>query len=187
MDSARSASSQSGISRIGLTVYSAQDKDKNKWKFEGSPADYVRIDIGKNNLGPKSKAPMWFKVEKTVIGGIGGESAAVLRPVSIKATDTPPVGTDILIELARAISNNHQACDGKNLSAIEGYLPAETREALPAKQHRAAAINAAFDGALEYPTDFGVLKRENRHGKTGWVYSVAVVPLLPQANSGNSK
>lgn len=187
MDSARGASSQSGISRIGLTVYRAQESDKNKWGFEGSPMDYVRIDIGKNNLGPKSKVPIWFKLENTVIGGIGGESAAVLRPASPKKTDKTSASPDILVELARAISNNREACDGKNLSAIESHLPDDTLTALPAKNHRAEAIAKAFDGALEYPTDLGVLKRENRHGRTGWVYSVAPVPMLPQGNTGSSK
>ncbi len=188
MDSARGASSQSGISRIGLTVYNAQKNDDKHWKFEGSSADYVRVDIGKNNLGARSKMPMSFKVEKIAIGGMDGESAAILRPVSVKAkAAAASAGPDILTELARAISDNREACDGRNLSAIESYLPADVLAVLPAKNHRAAAIDAAFDGALEYMTDFGTLRRENRHGKVGWVFSVPLAPILPQGNTGNSK
>ena len=93
---------------------------------------------------------MWFKVEKIVIGGMDGESAAILRPVSVKPkAAAASAGSDILIEIATAISNNREACDGKNLSAIERYLSADVLAILPAKNHRAAAIDTAFDGAFE--------------------------------------
>jgi hypothetical protein len=187
MDTARGASSQIGLCRIGLTVYNAEKSDDKHWKFEGSAADYVRIDLGKNNLGAKSKVPMWFKIEPTFIGGIGGESAAVLRPVSVKEKITTSTGPDILNEIARAISNNREACDGRNLGAIESYLPADTLAALRPKKYQAEAIDKAFDGALERLTDFGKLTRENRGGKVGWVFNLAPTPMLPQGNTGNSK
>jgi hypothetical protein len=183
MDSWRGASAQGGVIRIGVTIFNAQDKDKKSWAFEGSHLDYVRLDIGKNNFGPKSREPMWFRYEGVPIGGCGGEVVGIVRPATPKRIGVTVGGTDILLILAKTIAAN-STCNGQKFSKIAEHMPPADIEAFPALNHRADAIDKAFGGAEEYATDFGILKRRNRGGSTGWVFSLAVCSPIPASGGG---
>jgi hypothetical protein len=180
MDTARGASSQSGMSRIGLTVYSPQTTDTTKWIFEGESTDYVRIDIAKNNLGPKSKEPMWFKIEKTVIGGIDGESAAIVRPANLKLKIA--VKTDILHNIAKAIAGHFSFDAPHTTASVVPHLSDSDADLLKDDSNRARTLNTAFGGAssTEYLTDYGRLTRTKARGKKGTTFTLHPITSTPQ-------
>jgi hypothetical protein len=89
MDAARGASSQFGVIRIGATLFSASPKDAKTWRMDGPHLDYVRLDIAKNNLAPRTGEPMWFKRASVAVGAsleAAGENVGVLRPIELKRT-----------------------------------------------------------------------------------------------------
>ncbi len=122
MDSARGASSQIGVIRIGATIYNAGKSDPSKWAFDGSPLDYVRIDIGKNNLGKKTREPIWFKYDGVSIG-FENELIGILRPVTLKQKGAVAVDSPDLLEIiAATIAANRATCDGRNFSQIAPHM-----------------------------------------------------------------
>jgi hypothetical protein len=185
MDSARGASAQVAAIRIGATIYNGGKKDATEWAFDGSHLDHVRIDIAKNNLGPKSKEARWFKYDGVRVGGFEGESVGVLRPVALKRKGAAPAAVaaanEMLCHVADVISHHLPPSAWHALSNILPHMRTEIAAPLRDQKNRARTIKEAFDGADEYATDFGVLRRKAGPGTKGTLFFLA--PPQPPQNS----
>jgi hypothetical protein len=175
MDAARGASSQSGVIRVGATLFGMSPKHEKEWKIEPgkTKGDYVRLDIAKNNLAKVSGEPIWFeKCSET----IAGESVGVLRPVTleqvVKADNKPP-----LLEIIASALKAHPECNGQNFSAIAEKMKKADRRRFPKGDNNArTALATAFSGDMECGTAAGILVREDKGGNVGWIYSLRATP-----------
>jgi hypothetical protein len=183
MDSARGASAQVAAIRIGATIYNGGKKDATEWAFDGAHLDYVRIDIAKNNLGPKSKEPRWFKYEGVTVGGFEGESVGVLRPVALKRKGAAPAAiaaaNEMLCHIAEAIARHLPPSTWHTVHDVLPHMRSEIAAPLRDQKNRARIIEKAFDGADEYATDSGVLRRKAGPGTKGTLFLLAP-PQPPQ-------
>jgi hypothetical protein len=184
MDAARGASSQFGVVRIGETLFSASPKDAKEWRFDGSHLDYVRLDSAKNNLAARRPHPIWFKREQVLIGAAGdedgGEKVGVLRPVDVKRKEIE-IESDLLEIIARTIDEDDDLGMGrwfKTAVIVEKMAPADAA-VFPAAKNRGRLLDEAFDGADQYATNRGVLRRITKTGPGGSLYLLES-PQSPQ-------
>lgn len=186
MDAARGASSQFGVVRIGETLFSASPKDAKEWRFEGSHLDYVRLDSAKNNLAARRKDPIWFKREQVLIGAYdeadetSGEKVGVMRPVEVKRKEIE-IENDLLEIIARTIDEHEELGIGrwfKIALIVEKMAPADSA-VFPAAKNRGRLIDEAFNGAEEYATNRGILRRITKTGPGGSLYLLES-PQSPQ-------
>ena len=86
MDSARGGGSLVGVTRIGATLYTIDDKTAVAYGV--TPEDrhrYVRFDNGKNNMALGSGEPVFFRREGVNIGTFDEpEEVGVLRPIVLE-------------------------------------------------------------------------------------------------------
>lgn len=158
MDAARGASSQLGVVRIGATIFSMSEKQAKTYGIaKGAHLEYVRIDIAKNNLAAVLADPIWFKREGVTVGGEGGESVGILRPVNlVKKAGT---GAEVYLpEIAASIIAGKLTL-GKyyELSAVLAKADAAQAPHFGEKSNLAKKIKAAFDGNDEVLTQHGKL------------------------------
>lgn len=185
MDAARGASSQFGVVRIGETLFSASPKDAKEWRFEGSHLDYVRLDSAKNNLAARRKDPIWFKREQVVIGvtdGDGaGEKVGVLRPVDVKRKEVE-IESDALTSIAKTLFEHDDLGPGrwfKVTDIVAKMAPAEAA-VFPERKNQARIFDEAMGGGDEYATNYGVLRRIVKTGKSGTLFLLETSNLMPQ-------
>jgi hypothetical protein len=169
MDAARGASSQSGVIRVGATLFSASPKDAKAWRMQGNHLDFVRLDVAKNNLGPPSSGPSWFRRASIEIGGMGGESVGVLTPVDLKRREI--VVADNLLELiAGTMAGARQTDRWYAIADVMEVMADDTRARFPDPNNRARAIKEAFDGANSYATNYGKLRHKAMPGRRGTIF-----------------
>ncbi len=183
MDAARGASSQFGVVRIGETLFSASAKDAKEWRFDGSHLDYVRLDSAKNNLAARRKDPIWFKREQVVIGtgGEQGEKVGVLRPVDVKRKEIE-VEHDALEMIAKTLFHVDDLGVGrwyKVTDIVAKMAPAEA-SVFPERKNQARIFDEAMGGSDEYATNWGVLRRLVKTGKSGTLFLLEASNLMPQ-------
>jgi hypothetical protein len=183
MDSARGASAQVAAIRIGATIYAAAKNDDKKWAFEGSHLNYVRIDIAKNNLGPKSREPLWFKYDGVTLDGFEGGRVGILRPVTLRQKGAAPASVaaanEMLCHMAEVISDKLALNGWHTLRDVLPHMRKEFGDPLRDQKNRGRLIDKAFDGADEYLTEKGVLRRRAGAGAKGTLFFLAS-PQLPQ-------
>ena len=85
MESGRGGGSLFGVTRIGATLYTIDDKTAGEY---GVPADerhrYVRLDGAKNNMALTGGEPLFFRREGVNIGTFEDpEDVGVLRPIAL--------------------------------------------------------------------------------------------------------
>jgi len=85
MDSARGAGSLVGVTRMGGTLYTIDDKTAEQYGVdEDDRHRYVRFDDGKNNMALPNAEPIFYRREGVNIGTIDDpEEVGVLRPVGL--------------------------------------------------------------------------------------------------------
>ena len=166
MDSARGASSQFGVIRIGATLFSASAKDAKKWSMQGSHLDYVRLDIAKNNLARRTGEPMWFKRDSVTVGGMEGESVGILRPVEL--AESAKRGAIELAEIiAGVIARALPAGQWHRAAHIKAEMTKDEIATWPADKNATRDFRNAFDGADEIMTRYGILSKITGDGKAG--------------------
>jgi hypothetical protein len=154
IDAARGASSQSGVIRLGYTLFSPSLADAKKWKMDDGPRKFVRLDIAKNNLGPSTGEPKWFRRHGEYVNG---EAIGVLKPETMLLRDQ-----DLPQLLAIALYENPEFADKDGWAPIkklvEKMQPGHQKEFGKSPRHWSQRTREAFDGALEVATDFGVME-----------------------------
>jgi hypothetical protein len=99
LEGLRGASSQGGSVRFAATLYTPPKNDEKHWRFPHPREEYVRLDVAKNNFGPKRAEPFWF--HRTGVRIDNGEVVGVLQPVVL---DRNISGSEDLLEpLANAV------------------------------------------------------------------------------------
>jgi hypothetical protein len=91
MDSARGGSSLVGVTRVGATLYTIDDKEAKQYGIskEEQPL-YLRFDIGKNNMALAGGKPIFFKKDAVNIGTFEDpENVGVLKPVNLERRQRP--------------------------------------------------------------------------------------------------
>jgi hypothetical protein len=179
MDAARGASSQSGVIRVGATLFSASPKDAKAWRMQGNHLDFVRLDVAKNNLGPLSGQPMWFRRASVEIGGMGGESVGVLTPVDLKRREVV-ANVNLLEVIAGAMAGAGQTGRWYVVADVIDSMDETSRAQFPEQSNRARTIREAFDGAERYATNYGILRFKVMPGRRGIIFR-----LDADANASN--
>lgn len=178
MDAARGASSQSGVIRVGATLFSASPKDAKTWNMSGGHLDYVRLDIAKNNLAKRTGQPMWFKRDSVTIGGLDGESVGILRPIELTER-VKKEHVDLTEIIARTIDASLDRDIWVTAGAVEAALTDDDKALWPGK-NLARDIEKAFDGQTLTPTNTGNLERMTMRGSGGTRFK-----LHADSNSSN--
>jgi len=112
MDSGRGAGALIGVTRMGGTLYTIDDKTAGQY---GVPAEdrhrYVRFDRGRNNMGLAGGAPQFFKREGVNIGTFEDpEEVGILRPIVLQRRKAPAdQRADDLAEAAAAVVGEAEA------------------------------------------------------------------------------
>jgi Bifunctional DNA primase/polymerase, N-terminal/AAA domain len=168
-NSIRGAYAQVGTARIVATVHPAAKEDEKEWILPGGFDEYVRVDVAKNNLGPRPT--VWLKREVQMIGG---ERVAMVRPVVLEAK-IKAGKTDLLETVAQAIRDHLDPGKPYPLSQIAERLPA-AEAAVLRHTNRSRTVKEAFggEGVVEYLTNFGVLRQTKAAGSKGIL--LALIP-----------
>jgi hypothetical protein len=177
----RGAYAQVGTARIVATVYAAAKEDEKEWILPGGVENYVRVDIAKNNIGPRPT--VWLKREMQTIGG---EPVAMVRPAPVqrKVKEGKP---DMLAGFARVLAMMNAFGQPTPLASLleqVSELTPEDKAALSNFRTRTRWLEAAFGGKAvnEWLTDSGLLVRSAGKGKVG-----TLLTLAPPANSSETQ
>jgi hypothetical protein len=169
IDSNRGGSAQIGVIRNGALLFPMGEKEASKWGVaKGDHRKYVRLFVAKNNLGPKSEAPIWYKFETVTVGE---DRVGVLRLADLKFFGAKS-SSDLLELIARALRHKVPCGDKRKLNAIVDLMDAADVAQFPDKTHRPRDVGNAFgdDTVLRYPTNYGLLVREKQN--QAWLYSL---------------
>jgi hypothetical protein len=176
----RGAYAQVGTARIVATVYAAAKEDEKEWILPGGVENYVRVDIAKNNIGPRPT--VWLKREMQMIGG---EPVAMVRPAPVqrKVKEGKP---DALAGFARVLATMKAFDRPTPLASLldqVAELNAEDKTALGTYRTRTRWLDAAFGGKAvnEWLTDSGLVVRSAGKGKVG-----TLLTLAPPADSNST-
>jgi hypothetical protein len=195
MDSMRGGGSQVGVVRVGATLFSMSEKDAKAHVIPASKArhDYVRLDIGKNNLAPKPQEPMWFLREGAMIGARfehKGESVGYLRPVKLDRTKggAKKISTQSLpTVLAEIMATAGMFERYVKISEVVATGTPEQAAIFGDKKNRSAIVKAGFDGRTESLEDAGRVSFRADQGREMTVYLMRREQLPKVENSAGSK
>jgi hypothetical protein len=177
IDSLRGASSQIGVIRVGATFFTASAKDEKTWHMPDGHRKYVRLDIAKNNLGPLTDEPKWFRRGSVKLGNFeNADEIGILRPVTLERK-VREAQTNVLQSVAQAIKDHLKPDTMYRLAEIIDHLPVEDQAVLRDK-NRARSLNEAFGGPAvnDFVCEYGVLKRVTVGGNVGTTFSLSRVP-----------
>ncbi len=174
MDSMRGGGSQVAAVRIGATMFHMSAKDAKGYVLPPgtTPHDFVRLDIGKINIGLKPKEPKWYRHDEVKIGSPGSdgnvEGVGILRHVTLVKkgqTSTRTEAVHLPSLLAEIIATKwSRETHLKFKDVLASATPAQ--QAMFGKvQHHSRCIAAAFDGCTESPTEFGRVSYVSLQGK----------------------
>jgi hypothetical protein len=193
MDQMRGGGSQVGTVRFGATLFGMSPKDAKAYILPPGKThhNFVRLDVGKINVGPKPTEPMWFERESITIGGgfeRKGESVGYLRPVTLAkkaATTTSTIHLPTILAeiIATKLSREKHF---KVSDVLASGTPAQQAllGELNDKKNRARCLADAFEGSDASPTDAGILTKTSARGKEVTLYLGPASSLPQQPKAG---
>jgi len=157
MDSARGASSVSGVARVVQTLYGMSARDAKRYGIADSQRHlYVRLDDAKMTLSaPGGSRPRWFRRDSVELDTASGdvESVGVLTPVQLVET----VEEDEMDALDKAVL---AICDGRARLAAD-----VARELQRLPEHEGKPRTTIL--AMLYRANSEAWKYERKEGREG--------------------
>lgn len=160
MDSARGASSMTGVARVVATLYGMSDKDARTY---GVPPDqkhlYVRYDDAKGNMALVSPAARWFKRVGVPLGQ--GDEVGILQPIPLEQK-VQPENDIILASLVSCMADENR----RRLRSVAEEI---------AENNRAVLLNAETGKALAWGAVQNRLKKmlgEEPYFCGAWSYDI---------------
>jgi hypothetical protein len=175
-DAFRGASAQTGVMRLGFTMFGMSSKDAKRFGVhEDERHLYVRVDPAKANLMLKTAEPQWLK---RISVDIGGEQIGVLEPVVLEKRVSRKI--DLLDVIARSMEV--AGLDGVPLKDLVAAMSPADLEELGTDTNRGRRIKKAITEELghnpekgetaEIETDHGRLSITNYEAPKGFYFAL---------------
>lgn len=176
----RGASSQGGVVRLVETLFGAAAEDAKEWALPGPASDFVRLDQGKNNLGPKRKTPLWFRFETVLIGN---DPVGLLRPIEVQKRVRTE--TDLAQLLARTIAERLPRGVFLTGPDVIEAMADEEKILFGSKPNWARVLKTVFEDTEEIVTDYGKLSTRPTTSRGAYFRIRLSDETWPGASSGD--
>lgn len=158
IDSLRGASSQSGVMRVGVTLYGMSEADAKKMSVAMDQRHlYVRVDDGKANLHLRRPEARWMRRVSVALGN--GEEVGALEPAKLKEKASNP---DAINAVAKVMKEAGKVGEQLRLADVMALMTPEARADLGGERHMASEFVAG-----EHLTDWGIIIIEKKRGRAG--------------------